>query len=109
MTPESISSQEEVVLLNVGSLEPEAYAYGIQKEIDDQANLKWSLGTIHTILYRLENKGLLKSAMGGASEKRGGRSKRLYSLTTKGYGNVREVQEMRQAMWSKLVTNKPSF
>ena len=109
MTKESISSQEEVVLLSVGSLEPEAYAYGIQKEINDQANLKWSLGTIHTILYRLENKGLLKSAMGGASEKRGGRSKRLYRLTAKGYENVHNIQETRQAMWNKLVTNKPSF
>lgn len=109
MTQESISSQEEVVLLSVGSLEPEAYAYGIQKEINDQANLSWSLGTIHTILYRLENKGLLKSALGGASEKRGGRSKRLYSLTAKGYGNVQDIQETRQVMWNKLVTNKPSF
>lgn len=109
MAQENISSQEEIVLLSVGSLEPEAYAYGIQKEINDQANLKWSLGTIHTILYRLENKGLLKSAMGGASEKRGGRSKRLYSLTAKGYGNVHNIQETRQAMWNKLVTNKPSI
>ena len=109
MTEESISSQEEVVLLSVGSLEPEAYAYGIQNEIKNQANLSWSLGTIHTILYRLENKGLLKSEMGGASEKRGGRSKRLYSLTAKGYSTVQSVQDTRQSMWSKLVTNKPSF
>ncbi|OEK02212.1 hypothetical protein BFP97_12085 [Roseivirga sp. 4D4] len=109
MTQETISTQEEIVLLSVGSLEPEAYAYGIQKEIKDQAGLSWSLGTIHTILYRLENKGLLKSEMGGASDKRGGRSKRLYSLTAKGYGNVQHIQETRQAMWNKLVTNKPSF
>lgn len=109
MTQETISSQEEIVLLSVGSLEPEAYAYGIQKEIKDQANMSWSLGTIHTILYRLENKGLLKSEMGGASDKRGGRSKRLYRLTAKGYNHVEQIQETRQAMWNKLVTNKPSF
>ncbi len=106
---DGISSQEEIVILCVGSLEPEAYAYGIQKEIKEQANLNWSIGTIHTILYRLENKGLLKSEMGGASDKRGGRSKRLYSLTAKGYGNVEQIQETRQAMWNRLVTNKPSF
>ncbi|MFY0593531.1 PadR family transcriptional regulator [Roseivirga sp.] len=109
MTQETISTQEEIVLLSVGSLEPAAYAYGIQKEIKREANLNWSIGTIHTILYRLENKGLLKSEMGGSSEKRGGRSKRLYSLTAKGYGNVQSIQETRQAMWNKLVTNKPSF
>lgn len=109
MKQESISSQEEIVLLSVGSLEPEAYAYGIKKEIHNQAGQSWSLGTIHTILYRLENKGLLKSEMGGSSEKRGGRSKRLYRLTAKGYRTIQETQETRQAMWNKLVTNKPSF
>ncbi|OEK06508.1 PadR family transcriptional regulator [Roseivirga misakiensis] len=109
MPQETISTQEEIVLLSVGSLEPEAYAYGIQKEIKLQANLNWSIGTIHTILYRLDKKGLVKSEMGGSSEKRGGRSKRLYSLTAKGFRSVETIQETRQAMWSKLVTNRPSF
>lgn len=103
---EVISSQEEMVLLCVGSLEPEAYAYGIQLEIKDQAQKTWSIGTIHTILYRLENKGLLKSEMGGASDKRGGRSKRLYSLSAKGFRTVEEIQQMRQAMWTKVSTNR---
>lgn len=39
MAKEFISSQEEVVLLSVGSLEPEAYAYGLKKEIEQA---KWS-------------------------------------------------------------------
>lgn len=102
---EIISSQEEIVLLAVGSLQPDAYAYHLKKEIKEHAGSNWSLGTVHTILYRLENKGLLKSEMGGSTGKRGGRSKRLYSLTSKGYGLVDEVQQMRQAMWSKLSAN----
>lgn len=106
MTQEILSSQEEIVLLSVGSLEPEAYAYGLKKEISAQAGMSWSIGTIHTILYRLENKGLLKSEMGGSSEKRGGRSKRLYQLTAKGYGLISEIQATRQSMWNKLVTNR---
>ncbi|WP_420385203.1 PadR family transcriptional regulator [Roseivirga sp.] len=106
MTQEILSGQEEVVLLSVGSLEPEAYAYGLKKEIKDQAGYNWSIGTIHTILYRLENKGLLKSTMGGSSEKRGGRSKRLYSLSAKGYQIIRDIQDTRQSMWDKLITNR---
>jgi DNA-binding PadR family transcriptional regulator len=108
MPAEIISSQEEIVLLSVGSLEPEAYAYGLKKEIREQANFSWSLGTIHTILYRLENKGLLKSEMGGSTGKRGGRSKRLYMLTTKGYGLVNQTQEVRRTMWTRLTANKVS-
>ena len=105
MPEEIISSQEEIVLLAVGSLQPDAYAYALKKEIKEGAQYSWSLGTIHTILYRLENKGLLRSAMGGATGKRGGRSKRLYSLTTKGLGLVSDIQQMRQAMWSRLSSN----
>lgn len=40
MPKELISGQEEVVLLSVGSLEPETYAYRLKKEIKEQA--RWS-------------------------------------------------------------------
>lgn len=103
---ENISSQEEVILLAAGSVPEGAYAYGLQNEISEQLDQNWSLGTIHTILYRLESKGLLRSEMGGASEKRGGRSKRLYKLTAKGFENLEFIQSSRQNMWSKI---KPSF
>lgn len=109
MKLDPISSQEEIVLLSVGSLQPEAYAYAVIKEIKNNSNQNWSLGTVHTILYRLENKGLLKSEMGGSSSKRGGRSKRLYSLSTKGYDVIEGIMRMRQTMWTKVATNRLSF
>lgn len=102
---ENISSQEEVILLAAGSMPEGAYAYGLQNEIKAQLEQRLSLGTIHTILYRLENKGLLKSELGGASEKRGGRSKRLYKLTAKGYSNLEFIQASRQNMWGKIKTS----
>ncbi|OEK06496.1 PadR family transcriptional regulator [Roseivirga misakiensis] len=106
MIHENISQQEEIVLLGVGSLEPDAYAYALQLEIKEQAHLSWSIGTIHTILYRLENKGLLDSEMGGSSQKRGGRSKRLYKLSAKGLKMLEQIQLTRQSMWAKLSTNR---
>ncbi|MFY0593550.1 PadR family transcriptional regulator [Roseivirga sp.] len=106
MIQENISQQEEIVLLAVGSLEPEAYAYGLQLEIKTQVKLSWSIGTIHTILYRLEKKGLLDSEMGGASQKRGGRSKRLYKLSSKGLRMLEQIQFTRQSMWANLSTNR---
>ena len=109
MNNEIISSQEEVVLLAVGSLEPEAYAYGIIKEIKSETGQNWSLGTVHTILYRLENQGMLKSEMGGSSKKRGGRSKRLYGLTNKGYRIMESLMNTRKSMWAKVATNRVSF
>lgn len=97
-----ISELEELVLLSVAVLSPNAYAYGIRLEIKDQVGKSLSLASVHTVLYRLERDGMLESAMGGQSEKRGGRSKRLYSLTKDGKEAVENIQSVRQAMWSKI-------
>lgn len=97
-----ISELEELVLLSTAVLHPNAYAYGITQEIKSQTGKSLSLASVHTVLYRLENSGLLKSELGGQSEKRGGRSKRLFSLTQNGKKVAQEIQEVRQAMWTKI-------
>ncbi len=97
-----ISELEELILLSVGVLYPEAYAYSIRLEIKDQVGKSLSLASVHTVLYRLEKEGLLKSELGGKSEKRGGRSKRLFSLTQTGIKTVQDIQSVREAMWAKM-------
>ncbi|MEQ9405116.1 MAG: PadR family transcriptional regulator [Cyclobacteriaceae bacterium] len=97
-----ISELEELVLLSVGVLHPEAYAYSIRLEIREQIGKSLSLASVHTVLYRLEKDGMLKSSLGGQSEKRGGRSKRLFALTQSGKTRVQEIQTIRQAMWAKM-------
>ncbi len=97
-----ISELEELVLLSTAVLYPNAYAYGITQEIKGQTGKSLSLASVHTVLYRLENSGLLKSELGGQSEKRGGRSKRLFTLTQSGKKTAQEIQEVRQAMWAKI-------
>lgn len=60
------------------------------------------LGAIHITLYRLEEKGMLKSKMGGNTEKRGDRRKRLFTVTTLGLRQLKAIQEVRQGMY-KLI------
>ena len=105
----SLTAQEELVLLAVGALFPDAYAYGIKEELKSAAGTSLSLGTIHTILYRMENDGLLKSNLGGSSNKRGGRSKRLFSLTAKGYRVTQEIQQIRNALWTRISPEQLNF
>lgn len=97
-----ISELEELVLLSVGVLYPEAYAYNIRLEIKSQVGKSLSLASVHTVLYRLEKDGMLSSELGGKSEKRGGRSKRLFSLTKQGEKTMQEIQTVRQAMWARM-------
>lgn len=97
-----VSELEELVLLSVGVLYPEAYAYSIRLEIKEQVGRSLSLASVHTVLYRLEKENLLSSELGGKSEKRGGRSKRLFSLTKSGIEAVRQIHNVRQAMWARM-------
>ena len=91
-------------MLSIALLDPDAYAYAIAEEIKNQVGKSLSLASVHTVLYRLEKDGLLASHLGGKSEKRGGRSKRLFTLTQAGKQTVEEIREARQAMWAKIQT-----
>jgi len=92
-------------LIAIGVLQPDAYAYSIRKEIKNETGLSISLATIHTILYRMAKQKLVESSMGGSSERRGGRSKRLYKLTTKGFNAIQQIQDARSSLWLKLNTD----
>jgi len=58
--------------------------------------------TIRTVLRRLEEKGYLKSHLGGATETRGGRDKRLYTLTHAGIKVLNQSKELRNAMYKQV-------
>jgi PadR family transcriptional regulator, regulatory protein PadR len=93
---------EEIVLLAVGILQDMAYGVGICKEIENQIRRSVNIGAVHTALHRLEEKGFLKSKFGEATEVRGGKRKRIFSLTAYGIKALREAQELRNHMWSQL-------
>ena len=96
----SIGSLEEIVLLIVIVLEDNAYAVTISDEYEKQFGKSISIPAIHTVLRRLENKGFIKSHVGGATNLRGGRSKRFYTITKVGYETARELNQQRTTLWN---------
>ena len=93
---------EELVLTMVGILKDEAYGNSIVIEIKTKLDRKVNLSGVHVTLYRLEDKGLVKSYMGGATNERGGRRKRYFELTSAGIKALQSIQEQRLKLW-KLV------
>jgi DNA-binding PadR family transcriptional regulator len=93
---------EEIVLLAVGILQDMAYGVSICKEIENQTGRAVNIGAVHTALHRLEEKGYVKSKFGEATEVRGGKRKRIFTLTPYGIKALREAQELRNHMWSQL-------
>jgi len=99
---------EELVLLVVALLNKEAYGVGIVEELKKQASRDISVSAAHAVLHRLEQKGFVKSAMGGASEERGGRRKRLFSITAYGRSAIEEQRDTRNTIWKLIAKTSPS-
>ncbi len=93
---------EEVILLLAGILGEDAYALRIAQEFKEQTGRSASVGSVHATLNRLSNKGFLKSHMGGATPERGGRRKRIYTITALGQRTVEYARELRLSLWNQF-------
>ena len=89
-------------MLIVGILNGEAYGISILKDIEEYTGRKVTVSTIHTALYRLEEKGFVESFVGGASKSRGGRSKRLYKVTAEGQFALEKARAIRDRLWKLM-------
>lgn len=99
MSKEYLGEFEELVLTMVGILQDEAYGNAIVTEMMDRLGRDANLSAVHVTLYRLEDKGLVKSSMGGATSSRGGRRKRIFVITNAGLAMLRSIKENRQELW----------
>lgn len=102
MQKEYLGEFEELVLTMVGILQEEAYGNAIVNEIRERIGREVNLSAVHVTLYRLEDKGYVKSGMGGATNARGGRRKRIFSVTNAGLAILRARKEQQIQLW-KLV------
>lgn len=93
---------EELVLLTVAVLDGGAYGVTIAAELKKRTDRVISLSGVHIALYRLEEKGFVKSELGGATTERGGRRKRLFSITAMGKRTVDEMRQIRNELWSAI-------
>lgn len=92
---------EEVILLFVGILGEEAYSFRIAEEFEAQTKRAVSIGAVHSTLNRLEEKGFLSSKMGASTAERGGRRKRIYTITAFGKRALEAARDFRVSLWSQ--------
>ena len=97
-----LTRAEELVLLAIWRLKDNAYCVPIHKQISKITGEKWSLGSIYMPLDRLVKKGLLDSYLSDSTPERGGRHKRIYTLTSEGKKSLIRVKEVQSAMWENV-------
>ena len=93
---------EEVVLLAAAALTPQAYSVAIAEELEQQTGRTITTGAVHAALQRLEKKGFVSSRMGEATPERGGRRKRLFTVTVAGSKILHQVREVRNRLWDRI-------
>src|SRR6186997_387459 len=91
---------EEVILLLVGILGEEAYAFRIAEEFETQTKRSVSIGAVHSSLVRLDDKGFVTSEMGNSTAERGGRRKRIYTITASGRKVLKVSRDFRVSLWN---------
>lgn len=93
---------EELVLLTVAALQQDAYGVEIKRELESRLNERLSVGSIQSALKRMEEKGFLTSTFGEATQKRGGKRKRIYSTTSYAHKVLTEMKEIRAGLWQSI-------
>ena len=102
MAKEYLGEFEEMILTMVAALQDDAYGAAISDEIGSRFKREVNLSAVHVTLYRLEDKGYVKSRMGGGTSERGGRRKRIFSVTSAGLAMLRAMKETRLELWKMV-------
>ena len=93
---------EEIILLLVGILENEAYSFKVSEEFESQTGKSVSIGATHSTLDRLCKKGYLTSELGEPTAVRGGRRKRIYTISASGQKALAASKELRISLWNQF-------
>jgi PadR family transcriptional regulator PadR len=96
-----IGEFEELLLLAVHGLGPDAYGVTVQQLIAKESKRAVSLGPVYTALARLEAKGLVLSHTVPGSAERGGRRRRVFELLPAGVRALRHLQRLRERLYSQ--------
>lgn len=98
----NIAALEELILLTIAVLGENAYGLSIMMEIEKRTGKTSSIGSLHSALIRLEEKGFVVSEEGGATKERGGRRKRFFTLTSLGMATLAEIKQLREGYYALI-------
>ena len=102
MRKDYIGEFEELILLLIVMMKEEAYGLAIRKALKIQAQRTVTIGAVHGTLNRLESKGFVESNLGGATESRGGRRKRLFTITASGKKVLQKSRDVKVNLWTQI-------
>jgi PadR family transcriptional regulator PadR len=100
--PVALGEFEQLVLLAILRLGDEAYGVTIREEIAACTGREPSPGALYTTLTRMEEKHMVRSWLGEATLKRGGKAKRHVAVTQAGRNALLNAQRAYQSLLQGL-------
>jgi PadR family transcriptional regulator len=97
-----IGELEQLILLTILRLGPDAYGLCIARELEAQAGRRLSRGALYTTLDRLEAKGWVRWKLEAGGPERQALPKRVYSVLPRGVAALRTSRQMLRRMWRGL-------
>ncbi len=102
MSKHHLGEFEEIVMLTVAILYGKAYGIAIMDELESRLARRVSIGSLQTVLRRLEKKGYLTSEFGEATKIRGGKRKRFFTVTNSGRNVLEKAKDQRLDLWNAI-------
>ena len=99
MTRDYLTDFELMILLSILRLGDKAYGVPIAREIETTGGRAVVVATVYAALDRLEQNGLVSSAIGDPTPARGGRAKRFFRVTPAGVKAVKQTRRALTRLW----------
>ena len=109
MKGDRLGEFEELTLLAICAVSAsggDVYGVPVQQFVEKTTGRDVTMGAVYSALDRLEDKGYVRSMMGEAAQKRGGKAKRLFEATALGLKVVKDVRRVRERIWSQIEAEK---
>lgn len=95
---DSLGEFEKLILLAILRLDTGAYGAAVVRELEERTGREVSEGAVYVALRRLQDKGMVASAVGEPTPERGGRARRYYRVRAAGLEALREARHAWEAM-----------
>lgn len=102
MPQERLGEFEEFTLLAVRALGESTYGVPVQQFVEQATGRRASIGAVYAALDRLEAKGFVRSVMSEPTATRGGKRKRMFTVTPAGIKVASELRRVREQIWRAI-------
>lgn len=93
---------EQMLLLAALHLGEDAYGAALGQELEARVGRRVSRGAIYVTLDRMEAKGLVTSSLSAPRPERGGRPRRVVTVTPEGIAQLQASREALVTLWDGL-------